>query len=68
MEGKGDDIFSPSYQVSLLTMTKKTRESVRPRKPNNAKDAMARFAMLPAAAKDCRLPTLRLPLTCLAWP
>lgn len=31
--GEGMVFFPPSYQVSLLTMTKKMRERVRPRKP-----------------------------------
>lgn len=64
-QGRG---FSPFLSSLIIDNDKKVRERVRPRKPNNANDAMARFAMLPAAAKDCRLPTLRLPLTFLAWP
>lgn len=57
-EGTGRG-FSPFLSSLIIDNDKKVRERIRPRKPNNAKDAMARFAMLPAAAKGCRLPTLR---------
>jgi hypothetical protein len=53
----------PAFLSSLIIDKRKSERKGSSQETTQCKDALARFAMLPAAAKDCRLPALRLPLT-----